>query len=220
MKTTATVYSSPLPLADGTYQLPQDTPNPKPDGRIKTERASNWESWAVWPKGMRFIVETIDGVNRVYPYGAYSRLNAHDPRVLVLTQELEPVNETPSEFLERKSSGSGAGQLALAVLDKLGISLSDIQAALDALDEQKLKAQEEAARLQAASRLRAEQDSARKILLSPAECYSEGYEIGREHGANHYEGTASARGEGYSYPNAYAHGYQNGWETGADSDAT
>lgn len=129
------------PLPDGTYRLTEDVVNPKPDRRIKTKRTSNWESWDVWSKGMKFIVDRDPapngrGMNRVYPWGAYYKAASwdRDPRTASILMHLEPVTETPSEFLARHAHGSGAGQVALAVLDKLQIPLETIQAALDALD--------------------------------------------------------------------------------------
>lgn len=131
------IISAPLPLSPGTYRLTEDVKNPKPDGRIQQNRNDNWESWKVWPKGKLFIVDLDrNGRNRVYVWGGYHKAEhfMDDPRLPVLIEYLERIEETPSRFLARHALGSEAGGIALAVLDKLNIPLADIQAAIDAID--------------------------------------------------------------------------------------
>ncbi len=143
MKTECTIISAPLPLQPGTYRLTEDVKNPKPDRRCHQKRLTTWESWEVWPTGMQFIVDIENsqgminsGMNRIYPWGGFYKVGRMDSRFPSLFPYLEPVEETPSQFLARHAGGSGAGQCALVVLDKLNIPLSDLQKALDAINKE------------------------------------------------------------------------------------
>jgi hypothetical protein len=125
-------------LAPGTYRTTKTVKNPKPDGRIQQNRADNWESWKEWPAGKDFIVDSDRrGNNRVYVWGGYHKAESSldDPRLPILLEHLEQVQETPSMRLARYGSGSGAGQIALSVLDELKISLEDIEEALRRIEE-------------------------------------------------------------------------------------
>lgn len=137
MKTKVTIESAPLPLKPGTYCLNETVKNPKADRRIKQQRASNWESWPEWPTGMIFIVDANphgQTSNRIYVRGAYHKAERTDPRFAALVMSLEPREETPSQYLARRSLGSGAGQLALAALDRLKIPIADLAMALDEIE--------------------------------------------------------------------------------------
>lgn len=119
----------------------EDVKNSSPDRRCHQSRITTWKSWAVWPKGMEFIVD-IDhsenminsGMNRIYPWGSYYKAGRMDSRFPALFPYLELIEETPSKFLARYAGGSGAGQCALSVLNKLAIPLADIQKALDEIE--------------------------------------------------------------------------------------
>lgn len=122
-KSNIEILSSPLPLDSGTYILTQNVNNPRPDRRANQDRLTSWESWTLWPKGMKFIIE-LDAEtnrNRICPSGGgYYKTPQGDPRFPVLIEYLEPVQEKPSDTVKRLAGSDGITRsLALAVLDAL-----------------------------------------------------------------------------------------------------
>lgn len=97
-------------LASGTYRLTREVINPRPDRRASQDRISSWEAWTRWPEGMLFVVDIdteFPTLNRIHPPRGIRKMSLHDAAAFsVLVSALEPVKETPSDYILRVG-GSG-----------------------------------------------------------------------------------------------------------------
>jgi hypothetical protein len=126
-------------ITPGTYKLRHDLNNPKPDRRCNQDRITSWHQWTVWPAGMVFLVEAepeFSELMRVYARGGYSSNAIRNDGSLtfgMLTSALDPIEETPADFLLRTRRGIVEWS-ALRLLDKLGVPLAEIERLMAEID--------------------------------------------------------------------------------------
>jgi hypothetical protein len=125
-------------LLPGTYRLCKAIENPKPDRRANQHRLTTWRYWAVWPENMVFLVEDYPGnTQRLTARGGLGCFWPHDPAWSVLVPLLERVEEQASDFILRRCD-SQAGRYALQILDRLQISIPEIERHLTEIEQEEI----------------------------------------------------------------------------------
>lgn len=124
-----------MEIKPGYYQLTRDVQNPHADRRVNPLR--NVAKAAFWPKGTRVqVLETEKDKTTLaiefpeYKYRISNRILSWDDAFALLTEALDPVTESFSEFLTRVSDDLHIHHEILEQLHKQGlISLDDIEVA-------------------------------------------------------------------------------------------
>lgn len=131
-----------MSLTEGTYRLTCDVTNPKPDRRANQHHARSWRSHVTWKQGMVFIVTpspNSPSLLRIYLRDGFE-MDAVMDRIdqeafTVLAGALERIEEEPSDLLVRLEH-SLAGQYALRMLDKIGLSEKKIRALIEEIENE------------------------------------------------------------------------------------